>query len=285
MHFLNGKQQHPKRTFAKSGWKLAMAGVLSALCLTAAAQSDVNEPEEVVVTGTAPEALEVHVEALMYPGLTDQIARWNEPLCPSFANLGEKQAKVIKDHMEKLAKDVRITVGGDGCQPNVLLLFTGDADATAKGVVDHFDYSIRIDGAERIDPFLNSDKAMRWLATFDRCGFGCELPNSRITAPTAPSITRMIFVIDAKLLGGRDIKDIADYIAFATLVNPSPNGAPGLDSILKVFDAPPNKIVGLSPYDHAYLDAVYTMRMDRFSHQQKTAISSLMLAELNKQQQ
>jgi len=42
---------------------------------------------------------------------------------------------------------------------------------------------------------------------------------------------------------------------------------------------------GMSMYDQAYLDALYTVPMDRYIETQRNAISGLMLTQLNALQQ
>jgi len=245
------------------------------------------EPEEVVVVGTALKKLVTHVSGIVTVNRENQIARWNSPLCLRVEGLPSELKTTLRDRVRRAAEQVRISLLDEGCAQNVLLFFATEADSVSQQLAKHFEIPLRQDSTARVQDFMASHAPVRWINTYDRCGFGCRLANSRITASSAPSIDFMLLVVDATQIEGRHFEDIADYLAFVILTNPSPHSRPMVESVLGVFDGKPTakSMGGMSMYDQAYLDALYTVPMDRYIETQRNAISGLMLTQLNALQQ
>ncbi len=74
---------------------------------------------------------------------------------------------------------------------------------------------------------------------------------------------------------------VIEYLALGiVLANPAPHAKPAVDTVLSLFEATADvsTTTGLSIYDYAYLEALYTQPMDRFIDSQRNAISSQMLS-------
>ena len=244
------------------------------------------EPEEVVVVGTALNTLVTHVSSIVSVNRENQIARWNSSLCVRVEGLPEEHHRILRERIAQASQSVRISLLDEGCAENVLLFFASDADSISQQLAQHFEIPLRQDGIERVQDFVASKAPVRWINTFNRCGFGCRLANSRITASSAPSVDFMLLVVDVTHIEGRHFRDVADYLAFVMLSNPSPQPTPAVDSILSLFNAPQPSSApeGLSIYDQLYLEALYSVPMDRFLDTQRNAISGRMLTRLNASQ-
>jgi hypothetical protein len=244
------------------------------------------EPEEVVVVGTALNTLVTHVSSIVSVNRENQIARWNRSLCVRVEGLPEEHHRILRERLAQASQSVRISLLDAGCAENVLLFFASDAGTVSQQLAQHFEIPLRQDGIERVQDFVASEAPVRWINTFNRCGFGCRLANSRITASSAPSVDFMLLVVDVTHIEERHFRDVADYLAFVILSNPSPQPKPAVDSILSLFNAPQqgSSPEGLSVYDQLYLEALYSVPMDRFLETQRNAISGRMLTRLNASQ-
>jgi len=271
----------------RSRLELPKARLVVALALAFFIDFVKAEPEEVVVVGTALNKLVTHVSGIVSVNRDNQIARWNSSLCLRIEGLPSQQQRILRDRVADASSKVRISVLDEGCAENVLLFFASDAGRVSQQLARHYEIPLRQDSNVRVQDFMESPAPVRWINTYDRCGFGCRLANSRITASSAPAVDFMLIVVDVTQAQGRYFQDIADYVAFVILANPSPQSKPAVESVLRLFDTAPKAATmgGISIYDQVYLDALYSVPMDRYIDGQRNAISSLMLTQLNSLQQ
>lgn len=241
------------------------------------------EPEEVVVVGISTRKLVDHVAGIVSVNRENQLARWNSSLCLRIEGLPSTQHAIIRERLADASDKVRLSLLAEGCAHNVLLFFAANAADVSQRLAQHFEVPLRQDSTARVQAFMATTAPIRWINTYDRCGFGCRLANSRITASSAPSVDFMLLIVDTTQIEGRRLQDIADYIAFVILANPSPTARPQLSSVLSLFSAAPNRtaIGGMSQYDRAYLEALYSVPMDRYVENQRNALGSTMLSRLN----
>ena len=276
---------YTKRMEAKyrAQWRHSAVQHLLTLLLACVAGFASSEPEEVLVTGTALPLLVTHVEAIVTVNRDNQLARWNSSLCLRIEGLPSDQHAIIRERLSHASEKVRISLLDVGCAENVLLFFASDAAQISRSLATHFEVPLRQDSTARVQQFITDTAPARWITTYDRCGFGCRLANSRITASSAPAINFMLLVVDVQQIQGRPMREIAEYLAFAVLANPAPHAKPAVDSVLSLFDTTvdASSTTGLSVYDYAYLEALYTQPMDRYIDSQLNAIGSSMLVRLN----
>jgi hypothetical protein len=245
------------------------------------------EPEEVVVTGTAFPKIESHVSAMVSVTRDNQIARWNRPLCLRAEGISAEHQETLLARFSLASQNIRLSVFNTGCNPNVLLFFSPQAAATTQQLADHFEIPLRQAGPEQVSAFRSSSAPVRWITTFDPCGFGCRLANSRISASTAPALQLMVVVVDIEQITDHRFQSVADYLALVALTNPSNQNAPSRDSILGLFSgkANPDRPTKLSILDTVFIEALYAVPMDRYAKSQQHAISSRMVTLLNEAQQ
>lgn len=244
----------------------------------AAAQSTRDSAtEEVLVTAPRVEALEEFVTEMAAPGSTDQLARWREQLCIAVAGFDTTQAQRLTDHVLSVAEPLDLSQGPSQCVPNLLFILTADADGMAAALAKKHDWALRQESSARLRGFTGSDAAVRWIATIDRCGFGCSLADSRLRKSTAPSLDSMFVIIDATRLAGIGLNSLGDYLAMVALAYPEPQALPTQDSILALFSDAATPQPALTAVDRAYLGGLYHAPTGMSAERQRSAISGYMV--------
>lgn len=244
--------------------------MMSALALIAHAgaalsQSKTDAPD-IVVQGKTDEALDAFFKAAAPTRNGDQIARWDERLCPKVMNIDPPVASFINDTFRRIAVDHKIPISGSqNCEPNIEIIFTDDSDALTKAIFTR--YSRQYIDAEQ--NFLSKDdireaktpRAIRWLAIdgYPMASLNRNLP-SRIRSQTHRIIGSSLIIVDIKRLDGIQWGQIGAYIAMIALTDPKLGGNfSGQDSILSLFDGDPARAPkDLTTQDQALIDALYT---------------------------
>lgn len=95
------------------------------------------------------------------------LARWRE-VCPGIANLTRSVAQPIADRMALRAAELGITVQDVGCDPNIIVVFTADAQSLTRALVAAEPRVFRgqgggIDrGAAALRAFRDTQRPVRW---------------------------------------------------------------------------------------------------------------------------
>lgn len=263
----------------------------AALVIGAFGQGQETPPSvlpDVVVRAERPDSrqLERFVDDLAAPpfGVTS-LARWDEPLCVEVDNLAPAAAAVLQGRVEARATSVGVTVSADpSCRPNVIIIPTADARATARSLVAASPRAFRIANEmtqldrRALGHFQESEQPVRWWAV--------SLPIDATTrqamvAPIGSSgpvqrnlsaaqqfggnirnvLRSVVIVLDATQTGSVPIETLADYIAFVALAQvEAPERALPLETILNLFQGEASS-VGWSAWDHAYLSALYDTKV------------------------
>ena len=267
----------------RAHWRRSTVQYLLGILLASSGGLASSQPEEVVVTGTALPLLVTHVEGIVAVNRDNQLTRWNSSLCLRIEGLPADQHAIIRERLSHASKKVRISLLKAGCAENVLLFFASNPKEISQSLAKHFEVPLRQDSTARVQQFMADRAPVRWITTYDRCGFGCRLANSRITASSAPAVNFMLLVVDTNQIRRRRMQDIAEYVAFVVLGNPAPHAQPAVHSVLSLFEtnADSSETAGMSIYDQAYLEALYTLPMDRYIDSQRNTIGNAMLVRLN----
>jgi hypothetical protein len=269
------------------GRSLLLLAAAASAATAAAAQQPPAEPDvapanspDIFVEGRQREAISAFVAALANPSKTNQYARWEADPCPIVAGLDPHQADFVSQRISAVAQPLHLTEGIGRCPPSALVIVTPDASATAAALARALPVTLRTDGQGKLDRFVASKRAIRWLSVTDPCGFGgCSLPGSRLKMSERPRFSAMIAIVDAQAIGGFSLGEIADYVAFVLLANPAPGGPWPASSILSMFDRDraPGGRFALTDSDHAFLDGLYRTRPDAPSTSQRASIANRMI--------
>jgi hypothetical protein len=232
-------------------------------------------------------------------------ARWQRRVCVGVHNLDAAAAQYLVDRISLLALDVGLDPGEPGCAPQVMIIFTVDAIATATQLVERErglfqpvpGNSGTTLGLEALEAFRNSDRAVRWwhvsLPVDARTGAAAiPTPNSpgpptiavagpsRIYSGIRDDLQRVIVIVDATRLSGLTWQQLGDYLAVISLAPIDPNANPSaFDSILNLFSTP-QYYSGLTDWDRSYVRAMYEFDQERHHRLQRGAlVNRIMMSE------
>lgn len=293
--------------------------LLAALSLAAAAPQEpapqdppVSVPD-VTVNETRYQTVRNYVQAIPVVNRPDeQLARFDRWVCPAVANLAPEVAQAILDRITRTAVDVGLRAGEPGCSPNVVVVFSLDADQMAADLREErpnvFDDIARTrrSGRTQLREFLESDAPVRWWHSTEdvaaggsvdlgvlngRSRGGSRTPKSMITgtARARPgsllisanrmNINMALVIVDMNQIEAADLNALADYAAFVALGQIDPHAeVTGSDTILNLFGPEGRNIREMSAMDRAYLRALYSVRVDatRASQQQSDMVAMIL---------
>jgi hypothetical protein len=229
-------------------------------------------------------------------------ARWQDRLCVGVHNLETTAAQYLVDRISQAALDVGLEPGEPGCNPQVIIIFTTDAQSAATQMVESDPRLFRPAFGEAgmnlsraaLDDFKNSERPVRWWHVSMPVDARTGLPAmrrpeddgppvisvagpSRIYSGVRDDLQRAFVVVDATLLSGTTWQQLADYLAMVSLAQIDPNAKPGeFDSILNLFESP-QYYSGLTDWDRSYLHALYTFDQERLPQLQRGGLVGSML--------
>jgi hypothetical protein len=104
----------------------------------------VADDPTIVVEGTARTDAEVRTEAKSFvravaaaPNTSDQLARWNEAICPKVIGALPDEERPILERIHEVAKEAGIKISKrKHCDPNILIAFTSDPSGVVRQVFE-----------------------------------------------------------------------------------------------------------------------------------------------------
>jgi hypothetical protein len=265
------------------------------------------KPGEIVVTGHGPDrdrrdrqAVGRIAAPVSIGGFDAQYGRWDVPICVGVAGLPPDHARLIADRIGQVADGLKIKVEGPGCHPNIYIVVTAAPDDfIRKAQVTPASLLSGVDLAQ-INDMLHSAAPVRWAGLADQTGRMGDAPirngdygathgavmktlGSLIKAPVKTTITRMIVLVDANRIAGMRYSTLSAYLAMVSLAQLRPNAdAQMVDTVLSAFRDPAAAPEDMTDFDHAYLSALYAMRIDALGTAQKQQIVGRINDALNK---
>ena len=254
--------------------------------------------EEVLVRGRRMSEIEFDIDVYIREFIGEVVAlppggghsRWRYSVCPGIYNLEPTAAQYVVDRISLLAQQVGLKPGEPGCNPEIMIIFTVDADDVAAHMVEENPRLFRPGGPvccmqlglEALDEFVVSDSPVRWWHVsmpidplhgqraihMPRDGIGnypviaVEGP-SHIHSGVIDKLERAIVIVDATQLLGTTWQEIGDYLALISLAQVNPKTDPSsYDSILNLFSNPA-AYTGLTDWDISYVRALYEINLER----------------------
>jgi hypothetical protein len=196
------------------------------------------------------------------------------------ANLEAERAQFIADRISTVGEDLGLSPGQPGCRANILVVFADDGQALAAALVDHNRRAFHLGvggldrGGQALDRFAAGERPVRWWQVSlpvdrDTRERAVRLPGdlsppvttvrgpSRLNSQVVDELNKAIVIVDADLVAGADIVQLADYVAMVSLAQIDPDAdTAAFDTVLNVF-AIPGSAPGLTPWDWSYLEALY----------------------------
>ncbi len=296
----------------------ALACALFAAPAAAQDAAEIYRLEEIVVEGRRLETLAaefVREVAAAPPGRGP--ARWREGVCIGAANFELEIAQYLIDRVSDVARDLGLRAGQPGCHPSILIIGTADGATFARQFVDMRPRLFRVGGsgmdrgAAALEDFMSADRAVRWwhvsVPTDAETGErAVRLPGDYQPMPHLPPeqdvfgyaplrrvaaasniqtsledvLARSFVVIDVERLEGVTLQQLGDYVAMVALVQVDPAADTSrYETILNLFNDPQG-IDGLSGWDLAYMQGIYTSRAGRIHamHQVQSVTAAILSA-------
>lgn len=251
------------------------------------AEDPVTTLEGVVVENrTIREEAEQFVEAVAAPAVDRGLARWQSRICVGVGNLQPDLSQAVIDHVSRVALEYGVGVGEPGCRPNVMIIFTDDAQAMATALVsaDRRAFHLGVGGLDRgssaLEDFQTSTKPVRWWHVSMPVIGGSNARAIRLPGdigpiyvpgegyvnkgrPIADNLNKVIIIVEADQLAGANYAQLSEYLAMVALAQVDPDGdTRGQDTILNVFNDPQG-VQGLTEWDRTYLKALYDAYSER----------------------
>ncbi|HEY0102197.1 MAG TPA: hypothetical protein VGB60_01895 [Brevundimonas sp.] len=247
------------------------------------------ELEDVIVERRRLEDLSrTFVDEVGAPASRRGLARWRSRVCVGVAGIRQDVAQHIVDHVSRVAMKFDVTPGDPGCRPNVLVVFSQQAGALSNALVEGRPraFHLGVGGLDRgnaaLRAFRESDRPVRWWHVSMPTNAFTGGPGIRMPGELPPyvvgegivnkgrwvrdDLNKVIIVVDGDKVDGVGLPQLADYISMVALAQVDPDGdTSGYSSILNLFDAP-DASTGLTGWDTAYLDALYSGPSERISN-------------------
>ena len=242
------------------------------------AAADQTSPT-VVVTGrrASREKALRHMTSVVTPVVDAgrPLARFQTPICPQVDGLTAALNGAFADRIRADARIAGLEASGAACSPNLTVLIVPDGQAVVREL-----HRTRSAVFGQLDPVTIRHLAAQpgpahlWTITEVRSRDGDRIRGgggggndvgilnvrnaSILQAVTRTDVNGTVLLLDQPATVGKTINQLADYAAMRTIAQTRPIGdAASEPTILTLFDggaAPPR---GLTPFDTAYLQALY----------------------------
>lgn len=232
---------------------------------------------------TLEKRIRTFVSAIAVAPYQQSLARWEDPtlICPLVGGLPREDGEFILTRLSSIARAAGAPLGSARCKPNFYIIVTSEPDALLKAWGQR-DVTMFGDdsGATRINRFLHAPIPIRaWYNATLYTSEGAPLdvwPDGplrgqlrnlqargfRLTRDEVRDLTSVIVLIDARSLKGVTFGQVAAYVAMIGLAEVRLDANMGdAPSILQLFKASRHiPAPGLSPWDQAFLKALYHTR-------------------------
>ncbi|MDI6623583.1 MAG: hypothetical protein QME55_02540, partial [Brevundimonas sp.] len=228
---------------------------------------------------------------------------WHDRLCVGVVNVRPDLGQAVADRVSQVALDLGLDIGEPGCRANVFIVFTADGAALADAMVEESRRAFRIGvagldrGSAALEAFRTVDRPVRWWQislpvnadTGQRAVrlSGDEAPPqinvfaaSRLSTQIRDDLKKAMIIVDVDRLGQVNLAQLADYLAFVTLVQVDPEAeTAAYDTILNLFDAP-GGVDGLTGWDVSYLTSLYEVQGSPVLRQNPRGQASVIAADM-----
>lgn len=207
----------------------------------------------------------------------EPLARFETALCPGVVGLRREAAESMVGRMRAIAEMLGLHTAENGnCQANLVVAFVDDGQAFLSELRDARSYIFaEIPREERVELLGEAGPARAMLRVRARLHDGMpisrresltELPqartwaaHSKIYVATRNDIISALVLFDREAIRGMNLAQLADYATFRALVHRLPDpAAAGQASILTLFDEGAARPEGLTEFDLAYLNQLYS---------------------------
>lgn len=265
--------------------------LLALASLSAVAQAEPPDSSTITVTGKAVtraqlrEATGNYVRKALANTINGQHARWNDPVCPRVVGLREPAAARFTDRVVQAASVLKLRIEPVGCKPNILVIFTPDANAMMQAIQRQSPQIFDQTPIAELRRLIDGKAPVRWFYSSTQEGADGQLIGggggaagasaiatnvetnvlntgraSRIDTGAQVSLIGATLVIESPQVMGYDLDAVAAHAVMTALarIRFGAKDVPG-DSILSLYDHadPATRPVNLTMMDEAFLFALY----------------------------
>jgi hypothetical protein len=269
---------------------LAALSLLAAVAIAAppGPSTQQSEPglEEITVEAQRERATFERRVKMFVLGITtapyqDSLARWQKenPICLDVAGLPHDDGEYFLSRLSQIAVDAGASLAPERCNPNFSVIVTSVPDELIAAVDKRHPGMFGNANGNKVRQFLTASTPIRvWYNTalFNPDGTPCILnfcgPGDRRSFGGVRDLTSVIVLVDAGRVKGIKYGQLAAYIAMVGLAEIRVDAKAGdAPTILHLFtDSANAPALGMSPWDAAYLKALYHTR-----HEDKTQLLAL----------
>ena len=253
------------------------------------AQSAQVSPDTVTIQARRERELKQQISQFVYGVATsymhDSLERWNTPMCPLVAGLPRDRGEFVLARVSQIARDAHVPLGTEHCRPNLYIVISDGPDhllerwsrrdkqmfniCNGMGYVNEFMHSRQPIRAYYNAKFSSGD-GNRDPSSLDLEGLhfdfsatgGCVAAGSgdtNLSYGAVQQLTSVIIVVDSRRISNINMGQLADYVAMVGLaqvrLSPDTGTAP---TILSIFRDQEPHVQGLSPWDAAFLQGLYS---------------------------
>jgi hypothetical protein len=260
--------------------------------------------EDLVVTGRrTEEQAETFVSTIGAPPQGRKLAVWAGSICVGSVGMAAEPASFMVNRVLDWANRLGLRTSRPGCDPNILIVSSDDADRTARELVRArpLDFDAGVSSSHRgrraLRDFQRSGRPVRWWhvsipvdpdtgvslvrqrgrppftvaaadnvirSPIDVGDYGQITMASRLYDDSLDHMQSVVIVIDAAALEEATFMQLCDYVAMVALAQIDPAAAPSVPSILTLFNPDIAQEETLTSWDLGYLEALYGTNQRNF---------------------
>lgn len=216
-------------------------------------------------------------------GSNEPLARFHDSVCFGTAGLDRRSLEDIGNRLAADAEQAGLDLAGDGCKPNVIILFVDGVDAQIRTLVQRKWWVFGDRTPAEIRGVVNEKGPVRaWSNNEIRSRDGNRIrPNgvlniesaSRIVSSIRRDTLASVVLIERSAAVGKTTSQLADYAAMRALAGARSQHTSGRDTILALFDpATATAPAELTAFDRGYLRGLYAGEANAFASTTKGRI-------------
>lgn len=279
-----------------------------------ASQDPVRLEDVVVDARRLEDTTEAYVDEVAAPARRRGLARWKDDMCVGVVNLESGTAQFLADRVSDVARSLGLRAHEPECHPSVLIVATSDGPGFTEAFVAMRPRLFRVGGAgmdrgsAELRDYINEERPVRWWhvslpvdsetgdpvvrlpgyvggsAAPNALGSSAQeyAPNTRIHAPsrlndqTEDILKRVFIIVDVDQLNGASLEQLGDYVAMIAMAQVDPDADTGrFDTILNLFDDPATAPTGLTGWDRAYLEGLYSVDSETHRINQRAQVQAV----------
>jgi hypothetical protein len=233
----------------------------------------------------------------------EAVRRWNAPVCPLVTGLARDKGEFILQRLSQIAVAAGVPLDSEKCSANLAVVVTSDPDTLIRAWGEHRRAVTGLrETPQAFRRFQQSRRPVRVWRNHDWGGLRASpgtdvalqlgakygdvpssgLIGSKLFVTEVLAVASAVVIVDARQIVGVQIGQLADYIAVVSLAEPDPDvpleTAPTILSLFSARDAGEEPPAGLSPWDQAFLKALYNTS-PKFTTQ-RSEIATKMMSDL-----